>query len=830
MNKFVQATLLRLFMVSNTHAIFSNISEILKRLHVSLINIVLFVAISVPAHASVWQLMIIPEAAPDQKNSSRTSTSFDQAYLQIAQGLSLSIARGEVALIAEQKVFASCEQYLCGQIDEANTVQKIKRDAQNVQLVILYAYSHDTTTLHVRALDPVSMSLRFADNLAIVGEPSPVALRLLGQDMGRLILAKLASTQPQLEYSLSFNNFLSDELSELTSAVLVNNQNTQLVLRQTVIKYALFDQFLPLSDSEYKLKTSLSASQVEQMMRTFFDDKSVPININFSHQAGVLLKPNDIVNASSSTHAQMTFLVIRAVNPYVPLLIIIVFLLLIFFLLLILVLRRRHLDQRLTKYDKKRNADMWLKTYQKASFPLFGLRGKHAASYAYWQGSQNESNTLSFQAKLYFDAGDINTTKLFVSKALHANAANLKAQKLLQTIQAEEENAQAFSENEVWVRNKLTKAMNNYRLQRPYRALRQLYQALTQAQQDQAQPDQALEKQIKAINRLIKQVSKTMIRPINTLLISCRSPNEDHNQSIFQRILVCNNDTIHIGRLPTTDMQAWISKSDAVFYINHQSVSKVGHHGYIQQQANGFYYIDSHSKNGSFINGELLKPHQPQKLHHNDILQLGGQNQALCVALCIQISSMHSLLQVAFIPKYLTQQEQQTRNRLWPDHDVAHKMQLSVIKKQCWLVYNASTQKMDMCEVGSFCQRDTPTLCNEKPMTDEKVNHNAVEANLHYKLLCCITLGENATITPININPLTNSHKQPLLLLENEALLGEMPLVLPCNLRYGGIEFALNEYDSSSIVRSHVFEVSAKRPPETKSETTSTPNAGNQTQ
>jgi pSer/pThr/pTyr-binding forkhead associated (FHA) protein len=47
-------------------------------------------------------------------------------------------------------------------------------------------------------------------------------------------------------------------------------------------------------------------------------------------------------------------------------------------------------------------------------------------------------------------------------------------------------------------------------------------------------------------------------------------------------------------------------------------------HAMVELQNNEFYLHDLHSHNGSFLNGERVAPHKPQKLKSGDVIEIGS--------------------------------------------------------------------------------------------------------------------------------------------------------------------------------------------------------------
>jgi pSer/pThr/pTyr-binding forkhead associated (FHA) protein len=668
-------------------------------------------------------------------------------------------------------------------------MQQVASKAPEVDLIVLYAFDDNyEPSLHVRLLDPLSLLTKFADSLRLLEVSSPSSLTALGQDMGGLIETRLSGTHPQSAYTLYFDGFLFDELNGLTTLVLANNQTSQLILAESSTYYPLVAQYFAVTRSEYTLVTSLNASQVKRLLNEFFVSQNVPSSINFS-QTAVQLDSN-----------KMSFTVTRQGNPYAPSLITSAGLVVGIFVLLVLYIRRRFLDLQLQDLAAQRNANAWLNSYEKASFLLYGLRNKWRAQASYWQRLQKESEALARKAKLYFDAGDINTTKLFITKALHANTANKQAKKLLKAIEQIDSDAKSITENEQWIRNKLAKAMNNYRQQEPIKALRQLHQALAVAKKEKS-----LKKQTKAIGKLTKQIKQEYAQNVNSVLITLnKAP---------QSLLLCYNENLHLGRRSNREGETWISNQDAVFYLNHKSISRAGQQGYVQKTPTGFYWIDSSSKNGSYVNNELATPHQPVLLHNNDLLQLGGNNKILSAALSIELSQQQTVLQMSVQLQSMTQLDKQELNQVWPENALAAKTKLVCLQTICWLVFDTKQQSIEICEEGELSSANNENIHKS---SHHKINKNRQKnAQKTQRIpLCALSLGKSATISPIAPKAikaaLGKAVSNSALKLNGQELNGEVPLVFPCSLAYEELHFQISNYDSVSMHYGHGAIVSSK--------------------
>lgn len=716
---------------------------------------------STQTKAQNWQLMLMPEAISGESNQQKNMRIPDN-YSPLEKGLTLSLSRSLETLIDKQRVFPACKLYLCGQQDISSLMQKIRSQAPEVHLVIMYSISEGLNpTLSVRLLDPLSYRVRFSDSLGAINKLSEANLFSLGEDMGKIIEARLDGLQAQTQFSLSFDGFLFKELNGLTTWILANSGNTQLVLTQSSVDYQLLDQYFAINDSHYSLLTTLNASQIRQLLAEFFERRAINININFA------LMENQI----------MQFSIVRSGNPYAPSLITVAICAVALALLLTMYVRRQYLDFYLMEYGNKRDADKWLDTYKKASFILYGLQKKWVSRASYWTRLQKESIELASQAKLYFDAGDVHTAKLFVSKSLHSNTANPQANKLIQSIEALELNAKSLSDSEMWIRNKLAKAMNDYRQKLPIKALRRLYQAV-----EVSQKESSLKKQTKAIKKLIKQINQEFCISEQALVVNCSSDP--------QSLVICQNETVHLGRRPNNDDVAWISAQDSVFYINHKSVSRAGQQCFINRQKDGFFLVDSNSKNGTFINNNQLIPHQPTKMNKADTIHLGGNTPFISSALKVNLSPNESLLELSIDLQTMTLLDKQELNKVWPDNALAVRSRLVCMHRECCVVFNKDTLKIHIFEVG------------EVPFAIQKANKNDsndIENDRSQLLtLCIIKLGDKATI-----RPLSSSVVEKEIMLDTIPLLGEVPLIFPCTLQYSNISIQLAAYDSTSIRYTH---------------------------
>lgn len=694
-------------------------------------------------HARNWQLMLIPESASFSLENASQDQQFNANVNRfVKSGLSQAISNSLETLIESESVFNTCEQKWCAQPSLDSLAKTILEQATKVELLVLYSVNNTNTPfLKVRLLDPISFKVYFDEQLPISLPLGQKNLIKAGRELGDKLLNRLQNVLPKLIYDIRFEQFKFDELNGISTYILSNPNNGNFELKNSIQSNLLFNQYLPVISSQFSLETALTATQLKLTFERFFEQYSIDVNISFllddSRQANLTIR--------------------RVGHPYAPSMVSSTVIFCIVISLLGLSVRRQYLDYYLTEYSQKRDADAWLAMYSKASKPIYFLSSKWVSQASYWQRLQQESIDLFKQSKTYFDAGDLNTAKLFVSKALYTNSANQHAKSLVKSIEEFERNSQSLSKNEQWIRNRLAKAMNNYREQQPIKALRRLYQAVAVGKKEKA-----LKRQVKAINRLIKQIKQEFKTPLFSLTI---------NSSIHPTSYVlCQNQNVHIGRLPNNREITWVSPQDSVFYINHKLVSRLGQHCYIKNDDEGFFIQDLGSKNGTFINSIVCEHGKSNRLVHNDFLQLGGKNPVTSVGLNIEIDQNNKTCKLRFDDQAMSLLDRSELNNIWPDNALAVRTELVCIRQKCVLVYDNATKTIDL-------------VSETAPLAKTML------------ALCIITLGEGAFIAPANDKFIKNEQ----LTLENLPLLGEVPIILPCNIQFKDLVVQLTEYDSSSI-------------------------------
>lgn len=537
-------------------------------------------------------------------------------------------------------------------------------------------------------------------------------------------------------YNINLDKFLADELEGFSTFLLTNALNQELVLIRSSESYLLLDQYFSVISSQYSMHSELSASQLQQMLQRFFKQQSVSVGIEFNAinlQISVTRKTSAYASLFISVFALVFLLIVSA----------------------LCCARRQYLQRCLLKYSQQRNADAWLKIYQKASFAPYLLKRKWLNQARYWQRMQLESAQCSQQAKTHFKNGDISTAKVLANKALTSNAANKQANTLLKQITDLDHSAAALLNNEQWLRDKIAKAMNNYRQKQPLKALRQLYQA-----RHLAKSVKALKEQAKEIKALINNINQECAIECTTLVINCSQD--------ASTVLLFQNQSLHLGRRPHITDHALFSPQQSVFYINHKLVSRAGKQACITQTNKGFIFTDLGSKNGSYIKAHKCDDPQGVLLNDGDLIQLGSPNSTAAVGLNIALNKARDLLHISFegpIPSLVDKKE---LNRIWPDNIATLSSRIVCVKRQCVLVYDLACCHIS---VVSLSQTQDGSALNKQCVN-----------------LCLITLGERATISPLQAD----------VKIDNESLLGEVPLALPCNIAYAGVVFDFSSYDSKN--------------------------------
>jgi pSer/pThr/pTyr-binding forkhead associated (FHA) protein len=757
-----------------------------------------------------WQLMAIPsEDLVKESNIRIQANGIDwlnaEAISHFEAGIAHGLRKDLNTLVMTSEVLTDCTQQWCGRANLNGLAAEVRAQKEDVQALVLYAFTHDKNRallndatfnkqndealLHFQIVDPLSLALRFENQLSFnvdgqilrtslqgkpandeirIGEVNSLSssnalatnvfnerLRAVGESLAQSINAHLNERILPVTYQLIVNGFKVDELSGLSTYILSNSPNSQLKLLNSSQNNHLLGYYQPLVSTEYELSTSLSASQYYQLLKQYFMRQNIDTMIDYQH-------------------SNKTLSLNRVGNPFMPSLLSLIAGLLFISLCLAVLVRRQYLQYYLHQYSHNKQAQRWLGTYEKAAFPLYRLKQKWEAQASYWLRVQKDSEELAKQAKMHFEAGDLITAKLFVSKSLHINTDNEQARAIALQIESYEKNTQLLSENEQWIHNKVAKAMNSYRQQQPIKALRRAYQA-----RDKALQIKDLKKQAKAIKKLINKIKAEFVTQAPALMLNCSSDRNNY--------LVCQNETVQIGRLPNKTDTLWISNQDSVFYVNHKSVSRLGQQCQIERKADGFYLQDMGSKNGSIVNGEHCLEKQLYPLDDKDEIQLGAQAKSTAVVLNVSISESKRMLQLSFSQKSTALLDKKELNKIWPDNTLATRTSLVCTDKLCFILFDTLTRKMNL---RYYADIDTQTVL-DKIQADNNANDGQAMIGL-FK----VKLGDKASISPVD--------RQYSLQIDDIPLIGEVPLIFPCNLQYTDnsgvvVSFQLSEYDSTAI-------------------------------
>lgn len=700
------------------------------------------------AQAKDWELMLIPH----QHEANLSSTQLKQLEAGVISAINSNLDN----VVDSPQAIKNCNKLWCGFAGIQDLMQQILAKSPQVELVVVYSISKLQATneldIKVSLIDPLSLSIRFEDTLRVSTSQSMFDV---GTTLGGLIESQLRVDLNSNRYLVNLSGFADTELDGLSTHILSNAANNQLRLLKSTQSYLVYGQYFPLTNTHYNLSSTLSASQLKQMLLRYFQAQKLNVEFEFD------LNTQELI-------------VKRSGNPYAPSVLTWLSIFILVLVLAAIIIRRQVLQHRLHEYSKKHNADKWLETYHKAQFPLYRLHRKWRSRASYWERLQRDSKQHFQQAKTYFDAGELVTAKLLLSKALHANAANSEAKDLVEQIKRVEGDVQNLSEAEQWLRNKIAKAMNNYKQLEPLKALRQLYQAYEKANQEKG-----FKKQAKAIKKLIRNILNSSAISHQSIVINCSA---DSTSTVM-----LNNETLHLGRLPSKTDIPWISARDAVFYINHKQVSRIGQHCFISKREQGFVLIDSVSKNGTYLNGNLCDKNVPVVLKNGDRIQLGSQHNVNSATLVVTLSELNNIMQLTFLPPSENLVERSELNRIWPDNALALRTQLSYVQNEGVLLFNAVTQQMQICE-----RADLAKLLKKRKRSVIPV--------------CLINLGEKSSLSPF---PTKLAHEYGFdlsnnkLLVDDVLLLGEVPLALPCTLGLNSLTFTLTDYRNASVRHTH---------------------------
>ncbi len=712
-----------------------------------------------------WQVLIVPKSSHTNINKLISPTNSQPNFSDansllsaIPKGLSQKLGSNKIDVIANDKIFTNCEIRYCGQNNLQSALDVIRGLAPEIDLVLFYELlrpiqipsnsdmnepvnDRDNVTLEVTMIDPLTFKIMASDRLSLLGQPSYQALLSLAEDLGTVLLQSLQNEQVRQQYEIVLNDFVFEELNGFSTFILEKNENHYLKLVSSTQNYTMFDAYFPVTSNQYQLLSTLPIDSVQTYLTRFFKASSVDVSVQ--------------VNQSKASIQQI--IVNRQGNPFAPSFLSSAILLILVLIAITWFVRRKSLDYKLHALAEVRNASDWLKTYEKATFPLYALASKYASQAIYWSRLADESNELHSQAKLYFEAGDFNTAKLFISKSLHMNTANKEAKELVKAIEEYETNTANLSKDEQWLRNKIAKALNNFRQQKPIKALKQLYQA-----EELAKQQKAFKKQSKAIAKLIKKVKQTFAKEYDSFTLNSTSD--------ATSIVVFYGQKVQLGRSPSSEDLTWISQQDSVFPINHKLLSRLGYHGFIEYQDSHFYYVDLDSKNGSFLNRVKCTAQQPVLLKNKDVLQLGSKHPAQSVSLNVVISKDTSLMRMTISDQVNELLSKQELNTIWPDNVLAQSSQLACVQSQFLLALHSKTSSLRLLGVNEL---------SDKVLKHEKLT-----------LIAQFSLGKQSYISPMT--------EDTDLLIDETPIFGEIPLIIPCEIKYKNCHIKIGNYDMTS--------------------------------
>lgn len=711
-----------------------------------------------------WQVVLIPmlndiqSSLNSESKQDIRSQNTSNLLNAIDSGLTQKLTANNLDVVSTSRFFADCKLAFCGNNNIQTTLQVIKQQSSDIGLVVFYAvtpsiefYNYVTkleemsTTLseqpfylEIKVIDPITFKIVLSERLSLIEQVSYQSLFTLAQDMGTIVLHNLGDLSPKRQYAIHLNKFVFEELNGFSTYVIGNPNNQYLKLNSSSQQNTMFGQFFPVQITQYELLSTMSKGGLTDYISQFFYQRGLDVNLKSQ-----VLPSGEIVLD-----------ITRKGNPYTPSMLSSIVLILVCFSIVIWIVRRKVLNAKLELYSENRNATKWLKTFQDAKFGLYFLAKKWASPAIYWVRVAEESGELCSQAKLYFEAGDLTTAKLFLSKSLHMDKGNEQAIELTNNIKEFEASEDKISKDEQWIRNKLAKALSNHKEMKPLKALKQLYQA-----EELASQSKKLNKQSKAISKLIKRIKKSATKPIESFVLN--------SSGSTTGIVVFNTKKVYLGRLPKTVDLTWISMRDGVFPINHTFISRVGKHGEILREDGSFYYRDLDSKNGSFLNRKKCKSNQKIRLSNQDLLQLGSKHPAKSVGLDIFIPKDHSYMQVSFneIANDLLAKDE--LDKLWPDNLLAQCNQMVYLHQTVILLVHKKSGAVRLVGVNES---------SDAIIEDEMLVPVAQ-----------IGLDPAPILKPVNQNI--------ELLIDNEMVLGEMPILIPCELKVQEFIIKLNHYE-----------------------------------
>lgn len=681
---------------------------------------------------------------PEQASEANTKGADTNINMIIDQAITTKLTQQLNQVVAVERVFDQCERVLCGQSTVQEVLSEVAKRAPDVDLVLFYGLfkSEDNTSLRVSLIDPLSFQ-RYAsfDINVLSGALASIEqahIKSLSADLGDVISQRLQNVVKRSDFALKLEGFSIDEVAPLSTFILAATLDTKLTLTKSEKQSAALDAYFPTMETHFAVTSGLTPSQFNQLLQSFFKSQSIPVITEYQRDSNA-------------------FLVLRLGNPYTPSFISSLLMIMTAVLFIVLLIKRQIYQHQLEHFAQSKSVDRWLNVYEKAKSPWFALHKKWGNQHNYWQRLQRESNELEKQAKLFFDAGDAITAKLFVTKALNLNADASIANALVDKITNQESSQQALTKKEQWLRNKVAKAMNNYRSNQPIKALRQAYQALYESA-----AEKKLKRQHKAIKRLLQKINTDFLQNHYHIQLTDLSSSEV--------CVVSVGSEIALGRYPATssdDASSLYASSAMGFYINHKALSRMGKHCRLLAREDGFFVEDMGSTNGTFLRANKVEKNSAQRLVHEDTIYLGANSELSAVKLDVSISSRHSLLQISVSKQLMHTIDMVALARVWPEHMHAMRTSLVLTRSNVVVAIDGATNKLEILSAAEF-----------------QTHAEAIG-------LVKITLGQGASLAPL---PDVMDKDTDTLWCNGEKLLGVVPLLLPCEIKYQQQHVLMDEY------------------------------------
>nr|WP_168710922.1 FHA domain-containing protein [Ningiella ruwaisensis] len=703
----------------------------------------------VHANAKNWQVMLIPSAQTLPEN---TGTPLNKTPVEpLAPSYSIMRTELEAALlkdlnrvISPSRVFESCERSLCGADSKKALVQAVQTGVPELELLIVFALSegtdHDSSfIMSAELIDPLSFQILHSLQIPILSsgqtKPSQAAIKSISADLGSLIARTLKQKNREQQFKLTLEGFTLDEIAPLSTYVLTRTQNVDMRLIRSQKKDGLLSNMFPIMQTQFSVATRMTPAQFNLLIMEYFSQQDIDVVSEYQRDTAI-------------------FSLARIGNPYLPSFVSSIVLFLVLILILAMLVKRQMYHYRLASFADRKSVDQWLETYNSVSSPWYFLQRKWGKQLGYWQRLQRESNDLSKQAKIFYEAGDVTTAKLFISKSLNLNNDDKQARKLLSKIEEHAQSKMDLNEKEQAARNKVAKAVNNYRANKPLKALRQAYQALAEIADEKQ-----LKRQHKAVKRLIKKLNYECSQHQSSLFFTGMGNSET--------VLITRSPRLQIGRYANNTSELMVIGEDkSIFELNHKALSRLGKqcvvfyqhsdHEHSACENSGFFIQDEGSTNGTFLNSKALEDECARPLNNGDTILLGDSSELKAVKLTCHIQASHQNLHLRV--DTLMQQTVDLADlvKIWPDYIKA--MQSSVLMTQTPLL-----------------------LCfdsNEQKFT--WLSEDSLQSRTHLHALLLLSLGESASISPV----LQEANSDANIEVNGELLLGKVPLILPCEIKW----------------------------------------------